>query len=179
MNARPFAALGPLLATLPQIAVPVAALTVLGVAVWHLLDDDDKPEESHSKSDSNGATRDSGSVAPRASSPVPALAVPPAPVLPPSILRPVLALPVAHAAPPASGAGHRGGTARLQRADVQRALASGACCRKEAVRRLRELTGCGQTAAYNAFSPGGRFSDLLREDEDGRLSWAGTAPATT
>lgn len=94
------------------------------------------------------------------------------------MLRPVLALPVVHAAPSAPGAAHRGSAARVQRADVQRALAPGACGRKEAVRRLRELTGCGQTAAYNAVSTSGRFADWLREDDEGRLSWAGAAHAT-
>ncbi len=67
----------------------------------------------------------------------------------------------------------------IQGVDVQRALASGDCGRKEAARRLRELTGCGQTAAYNALSPSGRFAHCLREGDEGRLSWAGTAPGAT
>jgi hypothetical protein len=54
--------------------------------------------------------------------------------------------------------------------DVREVVSAGRLTRKEAVAALRARTGCGQTAAYCVIAPGGRFADLIAEDEGGRLS---------
>lgn len=63
---------------------------------------------------------------------------------------------------------------RLTAADVSGAFAGIPLTRSAAVARIRSLTGCGQTAAYNALAQGGPFSARLHEDDEGRLCWKAT-----
>jgi len=60
---------------------------------------------------------------------------------------------------------------RLTAADISGAFAGIPLTRSAAVARIRNLTGCGQTAAYTALAQGGPFSDRLHEDDEGRLCW--------
>lgn len=71
----------------------------------------------------------------------------------------------------------RGGTAGMEKrvtvteADLAAIFPNGSTVeKKRAVALLRERTGCGQSAAYNALSSSGRFKDHLLENE-GFLNW--------
>jgi len=58
-------------------------------------------------------------------------------------------------------------------ADDIKTLIGGGIPKKKAAKRLQETTGCGQSAAYAALSPKGRFGHLIDETPDGLLVWAG------
>jgi hypothetical protein len=61
---------------------------------------------------------------------------------------------------------------RIVADDLARVFADGPLTRSEEVAALRELTGCGATAAYKALEVGSRFSDRLTQDEFGRFSFS-------
>ena len=56
--------------------------------------------------------------------------------------------------------------------DIREALGSGTV-KKNASKRLREITGCGQSAAYVALNTNGRFGQLIDETPEGLLIWVG------
>lgn len=62
---------------------------------------------------------------------------------------------------------------RVEACDLHAVLAGGPLTRKELVAALRERTGCGHSAAYNAVAPGSRLSGFVREDDFGRYAWIG------
>lgn len=66
------------------------------------------------------------------------------------------------------------GREKITAEDIREMLGTG-IVRKKAAKRLREITNCGQSAAYAALSPKGRFAHLIDETPDGLLVWAGAA----
>jgi hypothetical protein len=60
---------------------------------------------------------------------------------------------------------------RIVADDLAEVFTDGPLTRSEAVAALRELNGCGATAAYKALEVGSRFSAHLAEDAFGRLSF--------
>lgn len=64
-----------------------------------------------------------------------------------------------------NGTGGKGERVSITEADVAAVFPNGSfATRKQAIESLRERTGCGQSAAYNALSLEGRFKAHLRED---------------
>src|SRR5262249_19790420 len=57
--------------------------------------------------------------------------------------------------------------------DMEAIFRDGPLSRPDAARKLREHTGVGRTAAYDALAAGGRFGARLAVDMDGRLRWLG------
>jgi hypothetical protein len=58
-------------------------------------------------------------------------------------------------------------------ADKIRDMIGSGILKKKAAKRLQEITGCGQSAAYAALSPKGRFGHLFDETPEGLLVWTG------
>jgi len=56
--------------------------------------------------------------------------------------------------------------------DIKKMIGSG-IVKKKAAKRLEEMTGCKQSAAYAAINPKGRFGHLIDETPDGLLVWIG------
>lgn len=64
------------------------------------------------------------------------------------------------------------GREKITAADIKEAIGGG-IVRKKAAKRLQEMTGCGQSAAYAAVNTNGRFGHLIDETPDGLLAWIG------
>lgn len=58
-------------------------------------------------------------------------------------------------------------------ADDIRETIGGGIAKKKAAKRLQEVAGCGQSAAYAAISSTGRFAHLFDETPEGILIWSG------
>ena len=61
---------------------------------------------------------------------------------------------------------------KITEATMRDALRGGVT-KKKAKEKIQELTGCGDSAAYGALAPGGRFKGMIDETPEGLLIWIG------
>jgi hypothetical protein len=63
------------------------------------------------------------------------------------------------------------GSDKITEAMMELVFDRGPVDKSEGVKELMKLTGCKQSAAYNALKIEGRFRSNLRKTKDGKLSW--------